>query len=110
MKEQNFEHTIDALYGCGGVLLNHNEATAEDDSAEAKMEDLPVSEEEDEKIKSGGPSYTTVGLLLNHNETTAEDDASELDDLNASNDDEIKGGPLKRIRIGGMSFGEEGAE
>lgn len=33
-----------------------------------------------------------------------------IEDLTAENAEEIKGGPWKRIRVGGMSFGEEGAE
>lgn len=56
------------------------------------------------------PGYGCGGVLMNHNETTMEDNSSELNDLAVNTDAEIVGGPLKRIRIGGMSFGEEGAE
>lgn len=69
---------------------------------------MPVAD--DEQVKGGPNGYGSGVVLINHNETAVEDDANELDDLSVSNDAEVKGGPLKRIRIGGMSFGEEGVE
>ncbi|MDX2043753.1 MAG: hypothetical protein SF097_21225 [Acidobacteriota bacterium] len=77
--------------------------TVEETETES-LDDLAV--ENDEQVK-GGPGS---GNWFNHNETTVEDNSSELNDLTVNADAEIVGGPLKRIRIGGMSFGEEGAE
>lgn len=48
----------------------------------------------------------TGGSTLNHNETTVEDDEAEIEtltDLEVITADQIAGGLLKRIRIGGMS-------
>ena len=97
------------------TIGNHNETTVTDDSDGTgedlfQFADLNLQDEELDNLK-GGPMFctwcTTIG---NHNETTVEDSASELNDLTVSDDSAIVGGPLKRIRIGGMSFGEEGAE
>lgn len=75
------------------------------------LNDLEVSEQNETAIIGGPGGYGNNSPLFNHNETTAEEEADELDDLSVSDAAEVKGGPsFKRIRIGVMSFGEEGAE
>jgi len=75
--------------GQGGPVFNHNETTMEDEA----LEDLPVSEEQQEEITGGGWGYGESTVKLNHNETTVSDednDTQPLTDLEPQ--DEVVGG------------------
>lgn len=77
-------------------------------AVERQMDLLDLEPQGEIKGGPGSGWCTQCGIIYsNHNETVAEDGAEEINDLTVNNDTEIKGGPLKRIRVGGMSFGDE---
>ncbi|HEX5080614.1 MAG TPA: hypothetical protein VFY40_01115 [Blastocatellia bacterium] len=91
------EHVKGGPFGGSGLQLNHNETAAEDDEAEeeAKLDDLPVSNEREDKVKGGPGGFGAGGLYLNHNETAAEDnetDAEALADLPVTQANKIRDG------------------
>lgn len=84
--------------GCtwGPPIFNHNETTAEDDANEIELDDLMLSDVQENDIKAGCLGCTWGPPILNHNETAVEEDEDKVEalaDLPVEDGEQVKGGP-----------------